>query len=192
MGAHRAGRVVTLPPAPRYGTASVADLLPEVLATFAGDGPRWLPLPTGTRGVEVLVIDGLGRANLDRHRHLAPTLAAAPGPTIDAPFPSTTAVSLTSIGTGLAPGEHGLTGYSVAVTTSPPRSPARVRPDRVNSGRRTVVARTPRARARSKAVACGCNRSGGTSSRASGPSSWCSHRQVSVTSARSSPGTATE
>jgi hypothetical protein len=46
---------------------------------------------------------------------VAPFLSAAHGVTLDAPFPSTTATSLATIGTGLTPGEHGLTGYSVAV-----------------------------------------------------------------------------
>jgi hypothetical protein len=63
----------------------------------------------------VLIVDGLGRRLLDDHAGLAPLLTQAPGVTLDAPFPTTTATSLTTIGTGLAPGEHGLVGYSLAV-----------------------------------------------------------------------------
>lgn len=103
------------PVAPRYGEASVADLLPDALATLTGDAPRLLPLPDGVRHIILLVVDGMGRHDLDDHGGLAPTLAQAPGPVVDAPFPSTTATSLTCIGTGRAPGEHGVTGYSLAV-----------------------------------------------------------------------------
>ncbi len=106
----------TGPAAPRYGEGSVADLLPDLLGSLiAADDRRLIPVPDGTRAVIVLVIDGLGRRNLDDHLGLAPTLSAASGPTLDAPFPTTTATSLTCIGTGLAPGEHGITGYSFAI-----------------------------------------------------------------------------
>jgi hypothetical protein len=104
-----------LPTAPRYGTASVADLLPDALRALTGDAPRLVPLPDGVANVILLVIDGMGRHNLDDHLDLAPMLASAPGVVVDAPFPSTTATSLTCIGTGLPPGEHGVTGFSLGV-----------------------------------------------------------------------------
>jgi hypothetical protein len=103
-----------MPAAPRYGEASVAELLPDALAVLGGDQPRLLPLPDGVRHVALLVVDGLGRQNLDDHARLAPTLAATPGVTVDAPFPATTATSLSCIGTGHAPGQHGITGFSLA------------------------------------------------------------------------------
>jgi hypothetical protein len=103
-----------MPAAPRYGVASVAELLPDALTALTGGRPRLLPLPEGVRQVALLVVDGLGRRNLDDHLDLAPTLAAAPGPSVDAPFPATTATSLSCIGTGRAPGEHGITGFSLA------------------------------------------------------------------------------
>src|SRR5690606_24902977 len=44
----------------------------------------------------------------------APGLAGAQGlATLDAAFPTTTAASLASLGTGAAPGAHGLVGYDV-------------------------------------------------------------------------------
>lgn len=104
-----------LPPAPRYGSASLADLLPAALAALTGSASHLLPLPEDLRAVIVLVVDGMGRRNLDDHLDRAPTLAAADGATLDAPFPTTTATSLSCIGTGLAPGTHGITGYSFAV-----------------------------------------------------------------------------
>lgn len=106
---------MSLPVPPRYGRASVAEVFPSALAAVTGVGEDHVGLPEGLRAVIVLVVDGLGRRNLDREADAAPTLAAAGGPTFDAPFPSTTAVSLTTIGTGRPPGEHGLTSYSVAV-----------------------------------------------------------------------------
>jgi hypothetical protein len=108
---------VTAPPVPRYGTADVSLLVPDAVAALT-DRPRLLPalpLPDGVRAVVIVVIDGLGRRLLDDHADLAPTLAAAPGITLDAPFPTTTPTSLTSIGTGLPPGRHGITGTSMAV-----------------------------------------------------------------------------
>jgi hypothetical protein len=104
-----------LPDAPRYGQASLAELFPAAWSAVAGAGSPVLPLGSDVRAVVVLIVDGMGRRNLDAHADAAPVLAAAPGPTLDAPFPSTTAVSLTTIGTGRPPGEHGLTGYSLAV-----------------------------------------------------------------------------
>lgn len=103
------------PVAPRYGTADVGLLIPDAVRAMTGREPTVLPLPEGRRAVVVLVVDGLGRRQLDRHAEVAPFLSDARGTTLDAPFPATTATSLATIGTGLAPGEHGLTGYSVAV-----------------------------------------------------------------------------
>jgi hypothetical protein len=101
--------------APRVGDGSVGCVLPEAVTAVAGSPTRALPIPEGTRAVVVLVVDGLGRRLLDEHADLAPLLTQAPGITLDAPFPTTTATSLTTIGTGLMPGEHGLVGYSLAV-----------------------------------------------------------------------------
>jgi hypothetical protein len=106
---------VPLPAAPRYGTADVSRVVPDAVAALT-DGPRGpLPLPSGLAAVVVLVIDGLGARSLAAHAELAPLLTSLPGPTLDAPFPSTTATSLTSIGTGEAPGIHGIVSYSLAV-----------------------------------------------------------------------------
>lgn len=109
--------MLTLPTPPRYGTADVSLLLPDVVAALrrSPDRPLGLPFPPGVRAVIVLIVDGLGRQLLDDHAELAPTLAAAPGPTIDAPFPTTTSTSVTSIGTGVPPGRHGLIGTAVAL-----------------------------------------------------------------------------
>lgn len=66
------------------------------------------------RSVVVLLVDGLGDVPLARavarDDVRAPALAAALGPVIDAPFPSTTPVGLAALGTGLSTGCHGMVG----------------------------------------------------------------------------------
>lgn len=90
----------------------VHRLVPSLLAAVTDGAPSVVPLPDPLRAVAVVVIDGLGARQLARHEPLAPNLAAAPRHVLHAPFPTTTVTSLTSIGTGCAPGEHGLTGAS--------------------------------------------------------------------------------
>ena len=62
----------------------------------------------------VFLVDGLGARLLERHAEAAPYLASllgrqAPG---TAGVPSTTATSLSSLGTALPPGAHGLVGFT--------------------------------------------------------------------------------
>jgi hypothetical protein len=74
----------------------------------------WLAAPLAeVRHVVVLLVDGLGARQLAEYEALAPTLAALPelGP-LAAPFPSSTAISLACLGTGLPPGMHGIVGSS--------------------------------------------------------------------------------
>jgi hypothetical protein len=106
------------PTVPRYGEASLAEVVPSVLAALGVpgfDNPLQLdPLP----GVCLLVVDGLGWDLLLKHADEAPFLAQAAtssGRTITTVFPSTTSASLASLGIGLPPGEHGLVGYTFAV-----------------------------------------------------------------------------
>jgi predicted AlkP superfamily pyrophosphatase or phosphodiesterase len=67
----------------------------------------------------LFLIDGLGAQALEDYRDYAPTISAmrslAP---LRSEFPSTTATSLTSIGTGLHPAEHGMLGYTVRIPHS--------------------------------------------------------------------------
>jgi Type I phosphodiesterase / nucleotide pyrophosphatase len=101
-----------LPSAPRYGSASLPDLLPSLLAGMGVAGePATLALPPAPR-VVVLLIDGLGAEQLAVAQD-APFLTARfdPAAAIDAGFPATTPVSLTSLGSGVPPGIHGLTGF---------------------------------------------------------------------------------
>lgn len=102
-------------------TASLADLsgpglhdvLPSVAAAAgAPDFVDVLGLPRAPRYVVVLV-DGLGAQLLQEHARSAPFLAGLAGVSgVRSGIPSTTATSLTSLGTGLLPGAHGVVGYT--------------------------------------------------------------------------------
>lgn len=73
-----------------------------------------LGLPKARR-VCVVMADGLGKSLLKARSGHAPFLrsAMANSRTLDAAFPTTTAASLSSLGTGLVPGRHGIVGYDV-------------------------------------------------------------------------------
>lgn len=100
---------------PRYGEDSLADLMPSVLAALGVRGEHdILGLPPSSRYCVVLV-DGLGWRQLRSHPREAPFLASLPGRAITVGVPTTTATSLTSLGTGLPPGRHGVVGYTSRV-----------------------------------------------------------------------------
>ena len=109
---------------PRYGEASLADIMPGVLASLGVPGAvDPIGLATGplaqARVVVVLLIDGLGYHVLPLAAPHAPgiaELAAAPySRSLTTGFPSTTPTSLASLGTGAAPGAHGLVGFLLNV-----------------------------------------------------------------------------
>ncbi|HUR72689.1 MAG TPA: alkaline phosphatase family protein [Sporichthya sp.] len=98
-----------------YGTAGLPDLLPSVLGELGvpgESGPLALNLPPR---VAVLLVDGLGLNLLRAHADQAPYLSSLlpTAGTLAVGFPSTTATSLTSLGTGLPPGAHGVLGLSM-------------------------------------------------------------------------------
>jgi predicted AlkP superfamily pyrophosphatase or phosphodiesterase len=64
----------------------------------------------------VLLVDGMGLSFLRSHADDAPFMGALlPARELTAGFPTTTATSLGSLGTGLPPGGHGLLGYQLLV-----------------------------------------------------------------------------
>ncbi|TFV81279.1 nucleotide pyrophosphatase/phosphodiesterase family protein [Blastococcus sp. CT_GayMR16] len=111
---------------PPYGAGTLADVLPGAATALGvplvrGDLPAD-PLDltgalAGARRVMVLLVDGLGADLLRTHADLAPTLAglASPSGDLAAPCPSTTPVSLATLGTGLPPGSHGILGFVTLV-----------------------------------------------------------------------------
>ena len=107
------------PVLPAYGGACIASLAPALLEIVSQSGtpsPEWLPEPVRhANQVVLLVVDGLGWAQLQSARDVTPTFNAGIGGPITSVAPTTTATALTSISTGLAPAEHGLVGYRLAV-----------------------------------------------------------------------------
>jgi Type I phosphodiesterase / nucleotide pyrophosphatase len=110
-------RPASLPALPGYGESSLADLGSSLLA---GLGMAREPNPLGLPDVDrvcLLVVDGLGWELLREHQAAAPFLSelAVSGRPLTAGFPAMTATSLTSLGTGRPPGQHGVLGYFVMV-----------------------------------------------------------------------------
>ncbi len=104
---------------PAYGSRSLADVLPAVASALG------TPLPGATTSLVlpdagsyvVSLVDGLGAELIRRYAHAAPFLASLmaqqePG---TAGVPSTTVTSLTSLGTALLPGTHGMVGYTARI-----------------------------------------------------------------------------
>jgi Type I phosphodiesterase / nucleotide pyrophosphatase len=117
---------VSLPTvAPRYGTASIADILPSALSVLGVPGaPDVLGLRDqldGVRRVGLLLIDGLGYHQLPTAARIAPTIADVHAgrlgklTVLTSGFPSTTPTSLVSLSTGAPPGAHGVLGFTVNV-----------------------------------------------------------------------------
>ena len=105
------------PTLPQYAGANVRGIVPALLAPRGGSRPAWMPAIAATaEQVVLLVLDGLGWEQLQERRHLAPTLSALAGGPITSVAPSTTATALTSITTGLTPGEHGIVGYRMEMS----------------------------------------------------------------------------
>jgi len=99
---------------PRYGEASLSDVMPSVLAALEVGGDNRLGLPHAQR-VVVMLVDGMGLVGLRAHRDAAPYLSSMACKELTAGFPSTTVTSLASLSTGVPAGEHAMTGYTTYV-----------------------------------------------------------------------------
>lgn len=104
-----------LPAAPAYGHNSVAEVLTSAAAALGVPGFTNLLSIAPAQRVCVVLVDGLGSMLLKRRGGHAPFLRKAvdSAPVLSSAFPSTTATSLASLGTGRAPGAHGMVGYDV-------------------------------------------------------------------------------
>src|SRR5699024_9397629 len=109
---------VSLPSAPDYAGAHLRHVLTSAASALGLSGfSNQLNVPESSISV-VILADGLGDQNLAEHSGHARFLARArrsaqQASTLDTGAPTTTAASLTSLGTGLTPGEHGMVGYDV-------------------------------------------------------------------------------
>ena len=103
-----------LPVLPEYHGPNVRGIVPALLGPgdWSNGLPEWMPEPVRHADqVVLLILDGLGWDQFEEHRHLLPTLSTLTGRSITTVAPTTTATALSSIATGLTPGEHGLIGY---------------------------------------------------------------------------------
>ena len=106
------------PVIPDYQGPNIRGIVPALLgpADWRTDLPAWMPEEVRhARQAVLLVLDGLGWDQLQDHRQLLPTVAAMNGGPITSVAPTTTATALSSIATGLTPGEHGLIGYRMVL-----------------------------------------------------------------------------
>jgi hypothetical protein len=100
---------------PAYGDGSIVNLMGSIVSAYGGQ-PTYDPLGAiaprelgSHRNLVLLVIDGLGYEFLARrpdsflHRHLHSRITSV--------FPTTTATAITAYLTGVAPQQHGLTGW---------------------------------------------------------------------------------
>lgn len=128
------GAAIPDPVVPRFGEGCLSDLVPGLLGSLdtaalggpgaterraareRADAARWLPDEVrGARQLVLLVLDGLGAEQLAQRAASAPLLSSASVATLTSVAPTTTAVALTSLATGLPPAVHGVVGYRVSV-----------------------------------------------------------------------------
>ncbi|MBN8453038.1 alkaline phosphatase family protein [Accumulibacter sp.] len=102
---------------PDYAGGGLVNLMQSIATACGSNDRRYPPLAalgagtlSGARNILLLLVDGLGLRTLTRHpaslhlqRHLVGSLTSV--------FPSTTASAITTVMSGLAPAQHGLTGW---------------------------------------------------------------------------------
>jgi hypothetical protein len=101
------------------GRATIDQVMPSVAAALGAPGfANTLALPEAARYV-VFLVDGLGLDLLRAHADAAPFLSSLTNvDDVVCGVPSTTSTSLTSLGTGLPAGMHGMVGYTSRVPGS--------------------------------------------------------------------------
>lgn len=103
-------------PLPDYAGGSIVNLMSSIESALGTATPLYpplrdlLPSALGTGNVVLLVIDGLGHGYLTQ-AHPTSCLRQHLRAAITSVFPSTTATAITTFLTGLAPQQHGLTGW---------------------------------------------------------------------------------
>ena len=102
---------------PDYAGPNVRGIVPALVGPHGrAHVPEWMPdCVDGADAVVLFVLDGLGWDQLQDFAEHLPTVAAMQGRAIHTVAPTTTATALTSISTGLTPGEHGIIGYRMVL-----------------------------------------------------------------------------
>lgn len=97
---------------------NLTHVMPSLAASLGARFDNTLRLPSAASAL-LLMVDGLGLEQLQQYAAHAPFLRSAmqrqtaDQTAMSSVYPSTTAAALSSLGTGLSPGEHGLVGYDV-------------------------------------------------------------------------------
>ncbi|GAA4110175.1 alkaline phosphatase family protein [Enteractinococcus coprophilus] len=97
---------------------NLTHVLPSLAAALGAPTRNHLDLPQASSAI-LLMVDGLGREQLERYAAHAPFFRrvmqdqTSVQTEMSSVYPSTTAAALSSLGTALSPGEHGLVGYDV-------------------------------------------------------------------------------
>ena len=97
---------------PRFGTASIAEVLPSIAAALGEPGfDNHLGYPDVAHAV-LLVVDGMGWQQVQQHCDELPLLGAAmrEQQPVDAAFPTTTPAGLATLTLAMPPGRHGMVG----------------------------------------------------------------------------------
>lgn len=94
---------------PDYGGASTISVMPAL--TWGVPSPTIPDEIAGAERIVMLVLDSLGWVQMRERLDLIPNLSKMGGGPATTTAPSTTASALTSISTGVTPGEHGIVGY---------------------------------------------------------------------------------
>lgn len=106
--------------APDYDSGSLVDLMASVIRARGGQshhtglGDAFEGLLARSRHVVLLVVDGLGLAQLDLYLSqwpASPFLGKPPDRALSSVFPATTAAAVTTLMTGASPAEHGVLGW---------------------------------------------------------------------------------
>jgi hypothetical protein len=107
--------VVPRPLVPTYDGACTTNVIGTLLDN-PDDPPAWFPPGlVGAEQIVYLVLDGLGWEQMQERRALLRGFSLMEATPITTVAPTTTATALTSITTGLPPGEHGVIGYRMSV-----------------------------------------------------------------------------
>jgi predicted AlkP superfamily pyrophosphatase or phosphodiesterase len=102
---------------PDYAGACVCNVA-AVVQDPPDEVADWVPQPVAQaeQSTVLLTLDGLGWNQLQARRSLAPTITSVmQGGAVSTVAPSTTSTALTSIASGMPPGEHGVIGYRMSV-----------------------------------------------------------------------------
>ena len=105
-------------PAGYNAQRNLTHVMPSLAASLGATSHNHLSLPQASSAI-LLLVDGLGLEQLEHYAAHAPYFRrvlkhqSAAQTEMSSVYPSTTAAALSSLGTALSPGQHGLVGYDV-------------------------------------------------------------------------------